>query len=856
MQAYAPEDYKGPTKFVHLHNHTVFSTLDGVSTPEQYAAECHKRGYPAMSATEHGTMGSVPDMHFAFKKYGLKAIAGCELYFNDYDLERKDFLARGGKINQLKVDDPFTHQNYARNRHLTVLAKNQKGFENLVKLTTQAYETGYYYRPRIWFDKLCEFREGLIVLSGCLNGPVSHELRRTTPEGEPAPRYKSKDKRGALDWAKRFKAVFGDDYKMETQMPGIPGDDAVFRAEVEIADMLKIDLALANDCCHPETPVLTPAGLKSIDSLVRGDLVLTHTGRYREVEHINRRPVDEEIVCVKVGSEIHKFTGNHPVAVVVSSAGQPDSVEFVEASALTAQSRLFFPSIRKSKRRTGVVRMAEHLKMRAGTRVENGMVRTASPRSPEINIPEVLPITEDLCYLLGLYAAEGYVDTTQDYKLCFGLHKDETTAIARVEGFFRAFGLNPDTRLVTENGACVRVCSAPFANLFESLCGNGHLNKKLPAFWNDLDSSLLKALLAGCFDGDGSISDTSVQFFSTSSRLVCDVRLAMTRLGRYSNIKYRGQATDKREHIDTSTWNRLYYLNYGLGVVEELALDCDKQIRDEGRPLWRHTSGGFSIPINRLSREHYAGHVVNLQVEEDETYCLTNFAVHNCHYLHRRDHELQMIMMAIDQKTTINDPNMFHVNSDEQYMKTRAELWARFKNNGYSQGVPDSIFEQMCDNTLSIAESCESLKLDGTPKIPSFDDADNKLRELVVKKLVEKGYHKIGKRYLIDGREVTYTEQVQIELGRITDKGFSSYFLITHDIIGFGVSKGWPFSPRGSAGGSLVNHLLGISPINPLPWGLSFDRFLSPSRGGYMLKCQMGEPVSKNGQPVMPALKA
>lgn len=468
---FKPEDYRGPTRFVHLHNHTVFSTLDGVSTPEQYAEQCSKRGYPAMSATEHGTMGSVPDMYFAFKKYGLKYIPGCEIYFNDYDIERKDFLARGGKINQLKVDDPVMHANYVRNRHLTVLAKNEAGFRNLVKLTTQAFETGYYYRPRVWFDKLCEYKEGLIVLSGCLNGPVCHELRRTTPEGEPAPRMKSKDRRGALDWARRFKAVFGDDYKMETQMPGIPNDDMVFRGVVEIADMLKIDLALANDC----------------------------------------------------------------------------------------------------------------------------------------------------------------------------------------------------------------------------------------------------------------------------------------------------------------------------------------------------------------------------------------------HYLERPDFELQKIMMAIDQKTTIDDPNMFHVNSDEQYMKTRPELWARFKNNGYSKGVPDSVFEKMCDNTLEIAEQCEAMKFDGTPKIPTFDNADDKLRELVIKKLVEKGYHKIKKRYLIDGREVTHFEQAQIELDRMTDKGFSSYFLITHDLINYGASRGWPFSPRGSAGGSLVNHLLGISPINPLPWGLSFDRFLSPSRGGYMCKVMMPEPVSKGGRPPTPS---
>ena len=79
----------------------------------------------------------------------------------------------------------------------------------------------------------------------------------------------------------------------------------------------------------------------------------------------------------------------------------------------------------------------------------------------------------------------------------------------------------------------------------------------------------------------------------------------------------------------------------------------------------------------------------------------------------------------------------------------------------------------------------------------------------------------------------------EIELNRFIEKGFASYFLITRDLVQYGRSNGWPFSPRGSAGGSLVCYLLGIHVIDPLLWNLSFDRFLSPSRGGYMLNVTM-----------------
>ena len=102
---FKPEEYKGPKEFVHLHNHTVFSALDGVATPEQYAEQCVERGYPAMSATEHGHMASVPDMYLAFKKAGVKYIPGCEIYFNDFEPARQDLVAKGIKIRSQDYHD-------------------------------------------------------------------------------------------------------------------------------------------------------------------------------------------------------------------------------------------------------------------------------------------------------------------------------------------------------------------------------------------------------------------------------------------------------------------------------------------------------------------------------------------------------------------------------------------------------------------------------------------------------------------------------------------------------------------------------------------------------------------------------
>ena len=413
-------NYSGPSEFVHLHCHTVYSTLDGVQTPEQMFEVCAERGWPAIAVTEHGVLSSVPDNYFAAKSKGVKYIAGCEIYFNDYEPLRQEMAAAGKKVSQLKVDDPDLYSRIMRNRHLTVLAKNMTGFHNLVKMATEAYEFGFYSRPRIWFDKLLEYKEGLIILSGCFNGPVSHEANLGL--------LRTKDHHGALDYAMKFKEAFGDDYYIEVQMP-----------------------------------------------------------------------------CID----------------------------------------------------------------------EKGM---------------------------------------DDRKAFWLLHK---------------------------------------------------------------------------------IADKA-----------------------------------------------------GIETV------------------------------------------------------LTNDA----HYIDRKDFEVQKLMMAISQDLTIDSPDLFHVNSSEQFLKTRAELYHTFKTKGYCRYVTDEQFERSCDNTISIAEKCEPFELDSDPKIPTHPGDADKLKKLVLEELMKRGLHKCEKTYVIDNKEVTYLEQIKIELNRFIEKGFASYFLITRELIQYMLDNGWPFGPRGcTVSGAQIN---------------------------------------------------
>jgi DNA polymerase-3 subunit alpha len=475
---FAESDYKGTKEFAHLHVHSLASSLDGVPSAEQYADACIASGFQSMAATEHGHMASFPDMHFAFKKRGLKYIAGCEIYYCDYEPLRIKIEQEGTKFKSLGKE--LNHR-ITSNRHLTILCKNATGVSNLIKLTTLAHES-YYYKPRVWFEKLCEYKEGLIVLSGCINGPISYEIRLDIDSLMKNKKLHHREPdidHTATEYIKKFKDAFGEDFFIEVQMPCIYDD------------------------------------------------------------HV---PAEDS----------------------------------------------------KSKNA--------------------------------------------------------------------GLH---------------------------------------------------------------------------------------------------DVRI-----------------------------------------------------------------------FRRL-------------IELADKYKVKPVIANDCHYLERKDSELQRVMMAVDQKTSIFDKNMFQSQSDEQYLKSRAQLWETFKNNNYSHGIDDAKFEELCDNTLLIAERCEKLTPDTSPKIPQWSaiepgvNVNERLREIVYERLRERGWDKDTTKWPCDGRQVTYVEQAEIELNRFIDKGFSSYFMITRDIIQWGRKQGWPFGPRGSASGSLVCYLLGIHTIDSIRWGLSFDRFLASSRGGYMLKCKI-----------------
>lgn len=144
--------------FVNLHCHSHYSLLDGLGSPEDIVKRAKKLGYPAIALTDHGVTHGLIEFYQAAKNEGIKPILGCEMYI----------APRSRFDKEAKVDvKPY---------HLTVLAENNAGYKNILKLTTKAHLEGFYYKPRVDYDLLKEHSEGLIVLSGCVTGHLPRAI--------------------------------------------------------------------------------------------------------------------------------------------------------------------------------------------------------------------------------------------------------------------------------------------------------------------------------------------------------------------------------------------------------------------------------------------------------------------------------------------------------------------------------------------------------------------------------------------------------------------------------------------------------------------------------------------------------
>ena len=257
--------------FTHLHVHTEYSLLDGLSRIDPLVGRAAELGMGSLAITDHGGLYGAIDFYQAAKKAGIKPIIGCEMY-----------VAPGSRHDRLPSDKtPF---------HITVLAKDLRGYGNLVKLVTASHLEGFYYKPRVDRDLFERYGEGLVVLSGCPSG----EVPRLISEG------RMDEARGSAQW---YREVFPDYHLELMQHGGVEQLPAVNRGLMELHRELGIPVVATNDSHY----------VNEADAYLQDVLICIHTNT--TVEDAGRLRMEEPSYYLKSEEEMRALFPEVPQAL-------------------------------------------------------------------------------------------------------------------------------------------------------------------------------------------------------------------------------------------------------------------------------------------------------------------------------------------------------------------------------------------------------------------------------------------------------------------------------------------------------------------------------------------------------------
>ena len=259
--------------FVHLHVHTEYSLLDGAARIPKLLDRCKELGMASIAITDHGAMYGVVDFYKEAVARGIHPIIGCEVYIAPRSMNYRE---------------PRTDSNYA---HLVLLAENQKGYQNLVKLVSMGFIDGFYYKPRIDYDVLSQYSEGLIGLSACLAG----DIPRLLMNGQ----YKQ-----ARDLTLRLQGIFGENnFFLELQDHGIEQQKTINEELLKLSRDTGVPVVVTNDVHYIEKE----------DAEVHDVLLCIQTGK--TVDEEDRMKFETSEFYLKSPSEMMQLFKNCPEGI-------------------------------------------------------------------------------------------------------------------------------------------------------------------------------------------------------------------------------------------------------------------------------------------------------------------------------------------------------------------------------------------------------------------------------------------------------------------------------------------------------------------------------------------------------------
>lgn len=243
-------------KYTGLHQHSIYSPLDGYGKVEDIVVRCKEQGQKGVCITDHGNAFCWYDLWEACKKHDMKPIFANEMY-----------IAPQSALIKEKIEG------YKPAYHLIVIAMNDVGFKNLMRLTSWSWLKGKYYKPRVDFARLREFNEGLIVLQACIGGLVAQLFLDNKVEE-------------AEDTILKFKNIFGDRYYLEMQYSGLDEQKRVNKFFKEMSDKHDVDLVITSDAHYVNVE----------DSKYHTALVSINTGGVGSMKKIEKSLADTDDV--------------------------------------------------------------------------------------------------------------------------------------------------------------------------------------------------------------------------------------------------------------------------------------------------------------------------------------------------------------------------------------------------------------------------------------------------------------------------------------------------------------------------------------------------------------------------------
>jgi len=403
-----------------------------------------------------------------------------------------------------------------------------------------------------------------------------------------------------------------DPQAVERKLQEDPEIDAVLLVHImgipsrvdEISDICRKYgvLLLEDNCLVKGTKIFANKTLKNIEDMKKGDLVLTHKGRWKKVLRVFKRKIKDDVIHIKFyyNREGVKATKEHPFYVL-----RDGKKIWARADDLRLSDKIIY----------------------AKEKFDNISIKNEISWLDENNQKEVIVPNEDFYKLCGLYIAEGH---TSKNGIVFSLNENERDLVDFIFKF--AKNINRSACEINDKrngGTQVKIPCRPLANIFKKLFGHGAKNKKIPDGWESLPSRYLYSLLEGYLLGDGYLNKKRLHIATASKKLYSQLIRIMNNLNIFTQL-YETEGEESIIRGKKVKSGRIYHILCQGNTKEELYKNIHQDSYKTRKSFGDYDDEYLYIPIRSLDTVYYEGYVYNIEVEDDNSYSLPMCTTHNC----------------------------------------------------------------------------------------------------------------------------------------------------------------------------------------------------------------------------------